>query len=506
MGGYDILTRDVHDDRRVVVIGSGPPGATAARFLAHAGIEVTLLEAGSARAARGLTLKVHGLTVARWHRPLRLRTDAITMTADPTAELWEELSPGGLTNHWSGAVPRFSPDDFRDAQRAGEAYDWPITYDDLAHWYERVEPLLHIAGGAADRPHVPAGRVRHVWRLRPDWTDVAAHAERAGRSVLPISYSYGAETTLTLSGTVFNSFVRLVKPALKTRRLEVRFDARVLRLEWTKDTRRVSAVIYRDMRTGREQRLPCVAVVVAAGAINSARILLESTSVEFPQGLGNTEGLLGRYLHDHPVGKMVIDLDTPMSVHPAAYISRPGLERSEPLYAGAGAQWTGTTLRTKSVLGGRPGRLPWIGFSVFGTMAPVEENRVRLDGSRRAADGSAGVALHIRHPPESERLLNQTRDEIVELLTRARLGPRLRIWKIEHAGSANHYGGTCRMHRSARLGMLDAWGRLHSVRNVVVADSAAFTTGPEKNPVLTAMALSARASDRLARDLKAGHL
>ena len=67
-----------------------------------------------------------------------------------------------------------------------------------------------------------------------------------------------------------------------------------------------------------------------------------------------------------------------------------------------------------------------------------------------------------------------------------------------------HFAGTCRMHDSPRLGMLDAWSRLHAVRNVVVADSSAFTTGPEKNPVLTAMALAARASDRLAHDLRAG--
>jgi choline dehydrogenase-like flavoprotein len=478
----------------------------AARFLAQAGIDVTLLEAGAERAARGLALKVHGLTIARWHRRLRQRTEAITMTGDSTAELWEDLAPGGLTNHWSCAVPRFSPDDFRDAQRAGEAYEWPITYDEIAPWYEEVEPLLRIAGGTTDRPQVPAGKVHHAWRLGSDWTDLATHAERQGRSVLPIPYSYGSATTLTLSGTVFNSFVRLVKPALKNGRLTVQFDARVLRLEWSKDTGRVRAVIYRDMRAGSEQRLPCAAVVVAAGAINSARLLLASTSDEFPQGLGNTDGVLGRYLHDHPLGKLVIDLDTPMSVHPPAYISRPALERCAPLSAGAGAQWTGTTLRARSVLGGHRGRLPWIGFSVFGTMAPVLENGVLLDGSCRAADGSAGVALHMRHPSESERLLNHTHDEIVELLTRAGVGPRVRIWKIEPAGNASHYAGTCRMHRSPRFGMLDAWGRMHAVRNVVVADSSAFTTGPEKNPVLTAMALAARASDRLARDLKTGQL
>jgi choline dehydrogenase-like flavoprotein len=488
-----------------VVIGSGPPGATAALFLAKAGIDVTMLEAGAQRAAFGLTVRVRGLTVAGWRRPLRQRTDGVQRTADPGAELYEDLSPGGLTNHWSCAVPRFSPDDFQDAERAGEAYAWPIGYQDLAPWYDQVEPLLHVAGSGSDLPQVPAGKVRHVWKLGAGWSEIAGQARDHGRSVLPLPYTYGADTTITFSGTVFNSFVRLVKPALRTGRVDLRCDARVLRLELSPQTRRVGAVIYRDARTGREERVRCGAVVVAAGAINSARILLESSSPEFPQGLGNTDDVLGRYLHDHPLGKVSFDLREPVAVHPPAYISRPSLDRADPLYAAAAAQWTGTPMLAKSVLAGHPGRMPWIGFNVFGTMAPSKDNGIRLDPSRRTRDG-AGLALHIRHPPESEALLCRTRDDILQILERARLAPRLRVWKIEPAGGSVHYAGTCRMHALPRYGMLDRWSRMHAVGNVVVADSAAFTTGPEKNPVVTAMALSARASDRLARDLKGGGL
>jgi choline dehydrogenase-like flavoprotein len=503
--------RDLHarvlvavDDRQVIVIGSGPPGATAAHFLARAGIATTVLEAGSENSDLGLTVRVKGIAVVRWsRRQLLRRNDAVSFSGSPDTELFEELAPGGLSNHWSCAVPRFSEHDFRDAERAGERQTWPVRYADLAPWYDQVEPLLSIAGGAADHAQVPAGRVGRIWELWPDWEPLAARAHEQGRDILPLPYTYGGATTVTVGGNVFNAFVRLVRPLWKAGRVRVKFDARALRLEWSRDKRAVTAVIYRDMKTGRDERIPCGAVVVAAGAINSARILLESTSDEFPAGLGNTEGVLGAYLHDHPLAKLVLDLGTAVPIHPPLYISRPALERTEPLYAGAGAQWSGTPLVVKSLL--TRGRRRDTGFSIFGTMAPSPENRVSLDGTRRS-DGTAGMVIAIRHPPESQRLLEQTRDQFVELFSQAGLAPQVRVFKVEVAGNANHYGGTVRMHRSARYGMLDGWSRMHAARNVVVADSSAFTTGPEKNPVLTSMTLAARGADRLARDLRTGSL
>jgi choline dehydrogenase-like flavoprotein len=474
----------------------------AARTLAERNVPVTLLEAGSRRSALGLTLRVAGVTLVNLRRRLRQRSDGFSTTGDPRVELWEDIAAGGLTNHWAGAVPRFSSDDFRDADRAGEAYRWPIGYEDLAPWYDQVEPLLHVSGATVDVPQLPASRVCHVRKLAEDWAPVAAAACGVGRSVLPLPYSYDSETMLTLSGTRFNAFVRLIDPELRKGRIQVRFDAHVERLEWSRGDRRVSHVVYRDARTGREERLACRAVVVAAGAINTAGLLLQSRSADFPEGLGNTDGVLGRYLHDHPQAKLIVDMDTPMSIHPAAYVSRVSLDRAQPLYAAAAVQWTGTAIRAKSFLGGSPGRLPWIGFNVVGTMAPSRENGV----TALANNAATRLALHIRRSAESDETLARTRDELLDLLDRARMGPRMRLWRIEELGNSIHFAGTCRMHDSPRFGMLNAWNRMHSVPNVMVADSSAFTTGPEKNPALTAMALSARGADKLARDLRAGYI
>jgi choline dehydrogenase-like flavoprotein len=497
--------RCVTVDNRVVVIGSGPPGAAAAAFLSQAGVDVLVLEAGPERASLGLTVRVRGHTVLKYRRPLKHR-DGVLATGDEKAALYEELSPGGLTNHWSCAVPRFCHDDFVDGARAGEVFTWPVGYDDLAPWYDALEPLLHTSGSATDVARLPAGKVRHARRLGPEWSALVEAAPERGRSLVPMPYAYGGETTLTLSGTVFNSFVRLIRPARRSGRLSVRFGARVMRLEWSREQRRVVAVILGDTRTGAENRVPCRAVVVAAGAVNTAQILLQSASGEFPAGLGNTHDVLGRYLHDHPLGKLIIDLGAPISIHPASYLTRPSLEHAPPLYAAACMQWCNTPFLARSVLQGHPGRLNWLGFSVFGAHPPTRDDWLAIDPARPRKGSQVPLTLHLRQPPEAREALEKARDDLVDVLRLGGLRPRVRAWNIEPVGESVHYGGTCRMHASPQFGMIDAWSRLHAVRNVVVGDSSAFTTGPEKNPVLTAMALAARASRRLAEEIKQGDL
>jgi choline dehydrogenase-like flavoprotein len=500
------LDRDAtaRTDDTVVVVGSGPAGAIATRLLTQAGVHVTLIEAGEPSLAGGLTVRVGGLTVARMHRQLGTRTADVTNTGDPRSVVFEDIAPGGLTNHWSCAVPRFSRDDFLDARRAGDEHVWPVDYDDLAPWYDWVEPWLRISGTVADVPPLPAGKVSDVRSLDRSWDRVAAAASGDGQAVIPVPYVYGVKTTVTRSGTVFNSFVRLIKPIERSPHLAIRFGARATRLEWSPASRRVETVVVRDLRTGEDHRIRCRAVIVAAGALNSAKLLLQSTHADFPEGLGNTHGVLGRYVHDHPLGKLELAVGSPLSFSPAAMLTRQSLETTQPLYAAACLQWSGVNFLVRSALEGHPGRLSTCGFNVFGTMAPQPQNYVALDPSRSSVDGTPGMVLNVHHPPESETALVSARDQLIRLFDAAGLQPRLTGWVVDCVGSAVHYAGSCRMHASPRFGMLDRWSRLHAVRNVVVADSAAFTTGPEKNPALTAMALSARASRRLIDDLRTG--
>lgn len=487
---------------RVVVIGTGPAGATAALFLSRAGLEPLVLEAGSGKVDLGLTARVRGVTLAKWKPKLEQRQD-LTNTGDPAAMLFEKLAPGGLSNHWACAVPRFAPDDFADAARAGVAYEWPVDYQELAPWYARVEPLLHIAGSPRDVPSLPAGRVSSAQALGPEWDAVTRRAAERGRDVVAMPYAYGDETTVTRAATPFNAFTRLVAPVAQAGGLSVRFDAQALRLEWSRAERRVSAVICRNPRTGAEDRIECRAVVLAAGAVSSAQILLESRSSELPQGIGNEAGLVGKYLHDHPLAKVVLRLGRQIPISPASYITRPPLSRSEPLYAAAFMQWSGVVAHARSVLAGHPGRTRELGYSIFGTMIPTAEDCVTLlPGARQGERSRIGFAL--RYPRYAVEVLEKARDELVAMLDEAGWAPKIDVFKVEPPGNSVHYGGTCRMHASPEYGVVDRYSRVFGARNVVVADSAVFTTGPEKNPVLTAMTLAARASERLADDLRAG--
>jgi choline dehydrogenase-like flavoprotein len=492
------MTRD-----RVLVIGSGPSGATAAWELVRQGIPVTLLESGTTLPA-GVLVRARGRNIFRRAPETTPLPESFVTTGHPDTTWVQHLEPGGLSNQWTGAVPRFAPQDFIEGERLHERYRWPLRYEDLAPYYDDVEGMLDITASAIDFPALPAGRARHRRELPGDWRSVANVARQHGQALTALPLADGPDWLLTRRGTAFNSFSTIVAPLLDSPLFELRTGAHVLRLEWSGTRRAIDGVVIHNRATGREERIEAPAVVVACGPLRSTKLLFDSACPDFPEGLGNSNGLLGRFLHDHPKEWWSFESDRPLSrLSPSGYLTRRPYETSAPLLA---TSWTlGNATERDKVLSLTPLRARAFGVQVFGSMVPTEDHFVRPSSTGNDEFGLSQLDIHIDFDHDTLRNVDEARAHLLHLMEEA--GYRCTLHPVVpqlKPGMAVHYGGTVRMHQSREYGVVDAWNRPFDIPNLVVADASCFTTNSEKNPTLTAMALAARAARRLAHDLKVG--
>jgi choline dehydrogenase-like flavoprotein len=484
-------------DDGIVVIGGGPCAAVAARELVRAGHAVTMLDAGS-RAPRGITVRMADRTVFRWVEPGMLLSGRQRAASRPDTQWWSSWSFGGLTNYWTGAVPRFAPDDFTEGAVLDERMRWPIGYADLEPFYELIEDDMQIAAGGP-LANVPAGRVARSVRTASDWRELAARASGQGYSLAAVPLAKGKRWMVALRPREFTSHHCIVQPFASAPNFRLVADARVLSVDYSATRSRATSATYFDRRTSAIKQLHGRAFVVAAGPLDSTEILLRSVSGEFPDGLGNTYGVLGRYLHDHPREWWTARLQRPLTApsHPL-YLSRAPLDESAPLFAASHLIGAAGVSGRLAALANR--RVSQLGVQVLATMVPEEDSRVALVPGWSPDDASSALRIDIAYDSATVANVYQARDRFREMF--AAVGNPVELGPFHELapGSAIHYAGTVRMHRRPEFGVLDDWNRVHDVPNVVVADASAFTTGPEKNPTLTAMAIAARAARRLAID------
>lgn len=491
--------------RTVIVIGSGPSGAMAAHALVRLGNKVIMLESGS-NLPGGMLVRVMGRNLfRRWRREGMEDANFDDSTDGAKPQWWQDLSPGGLSNQWTGAVPRFAPEDFHEGERLHERYVWPISYPDLVPYYEQVERLLFVSGDPRNVPNLPASGPTYHRRLTNDWQNIADQASYRGQGMTVLPLADGHPNMIVGRSTAFNSYTNIVVPLRRSPRFQLITGAHALRIEYSGQKRRVEAVVYHDRTTNAQRRLEATAVVVACGPLHSTKLLFDSACAEFPEGLGNTSGVLGRYLHDHPRDWWTFDLEKPLSrPTPPAYLTRLPYRTSSPLLA---TSWTIGLMpsRREKLLSMTPLKGHTFAVQVFGTMVPTERHHVTPDAVLKDEFGLPKLKLCIQYDATIVKNLDLARVHLLSLLEEAGYRGALRDSPTQIVpGTSVHYGGTIRMHRSRAYGMLDAWNRMHEIRNLLVVDASCFTTGPEKNPTLTAMALAARAATRLADDLRVG--
>jgi choline dehydrogenase-like flavoprotein len=488
---------------RVIVIGSGPVGAMAARELVRRGIPVTMLESGTSQPA-GWLLRARGRNLFRRAPAVSSDERAYVATGDPETAWFEHRGPGGMSNQWTGAVPRFAPADFHEGERLHESYRWPICYDDLVPYYEEAERVLDITASPHDVPSLPAACVRHERWLPRDWMAVARVAERHGQGLTALPLADGPEWLLARRGTAFNSFTSIVHGLLRTPTFELRTGAHALRLEWSGARRRVESVTYYDRGRGHEEQLPAAAVVVAGGPLRSTKLLLDSTCADFPDGLGNADGILGRFLHDHPKEWWSFATQRPLSrMARGGYLTRRPHTSSPPLLA---TSWTiGNANDRDKLLSFTPLRATRFGVQVFGSMVPSEQHHVRSSPTQTDEFGLPQLEIRIDFDRETVTNVEEARAHLISIMGESGYCSTLDpVHPQLVPGISAHYGGTVRMHRRRTYGVLDEWNRPFDIPNLVVSDASCFTTNTEKNPTLTAMAISARAAHRLADDLRSG--
>jgi len=562
------------DVRDVVVIGSGAGGATVAHVLTGLGIRVTLLEAGpmldpyaefkehhwpydydhrgAGEGGRryfggGKPFGFFRTTSGGWE----LDGEPYTV-ADDTEDFWWFRSRilGGRTNHYGRISLRFSDYDFNPRDRDGLGWNWPIDYDDLAPYYDKAEAFIGVVGsreGIRSAPdgifHDPPPPKAHELLIRRASRRMGIPCIPNRRAVItrsingrPACHYCGQCGRGCLTGSNYSASQTQIFPALETGRLEV-IDLAMARAITTDQSGTVDGVLYIDKRTGAERRVRCRVLVLAASACESARLLLNSKTVEHPDGVGNSSGVVGRYLMDtvgYDIGGTVPALEGLRRYNSdgagGAHLYMPwwGWARQEALgfprgyhieigggYGMPGIGTFGGSARRAGygVAIKEQARLDYgtrVSFAGRGEMIPNEGSFCEIDPNVVDRFGIPVLRFHFRWSDHERRQAQHMRETFTELITLMGGAPqspgRRDAAGISIGGSIIHEVGTVRMGDDPRTSALNGFCQAHDARNLFVCDAASFVSNPDKNPTLTINALAWRASEYLAEAMRSGDL
>jgi choline dehydrogenase-like flavoprotein len=531
----------------VCVIGSGAAGGFAAKILTEAGANVILLEAGT----KG---RLEDLSIHDWpyelpkrgfglNKQSTLYPDNISRDVDYQGErisVDRIRTLGGRTFHWNAATLRFSADDFRERSLHGFEEDWPLSYAELAPFYDFVEREMHVFGTREGLPQLPDGNfVAPPPRFR--CADAIAQKKLAphGIKVIParkavLTKSRGARGACHYCGhcmdvcdvrAVWSSDVTVIPEALATGKLTLRMNALARQILVNPDGL-VSGVSIIDRTTGREEEIPASIVVLGCATIESARLLLNSKSEKFPNGLANNNDIVGRYLGGHVAAgaqgyvKDLLNQDTwsgdGMTDH--AYIPRFNHERGKVDYVGGfGMQLNYANFRhpahAKDVRGFganykqsvRDLQPALFHAGAFGKVEQRAENRVTIHPTKTDKWGIPTPKIQFNWSENDRKLFAAMRAGVLEIFDA--LGMEMALTNgLVMGGFASHEVGTIRLGKDQKTSVLNAHNQAHEVKNLFVVDGSSFTTFPEKNPTLTIAALSVRAARYIVEQKKKGEL
>ncbi len=460
---------------------------------------------------------------------------------------------GGRTNHWGRISLRFGPDDFRRKSLDGLGDDWPIGYEDLAPYYDRVDRLIGVFGSREGLPNHPDGlflpppRPR-CWELlvkrAADQLKIPCIPSRLSILTRPLGdrpacHYCGQCSRGCATNANFSSTNVLVLPALATGRLTLLTNAMVREVTTNREGL-ADGVIYIDKTTRQEQRVRARIVVLAASACESARILLNSRSSRFPQGLANSSGVVGRYLTDTTGTDVAGFVPALMDGLPhnedgvgGAHLYMPWWLDNAKLDFPRGYHieiWGGRGLPAYGILGGIQ-RFPAgggygqqlkndyrryygavVGFSGRGEQIPNEHCYCELDPEVVDQWGIPVLRFHWRWTDYEYRQVKHMQETFRALIAEMGGQPLSPMpsaeqgYGISTGGSIIHELGTIRMGDNPATSALNRYCQAHDVKNLFVADGGPFVSQADKNPTWTILALAWRTADYIVEQRKAGAL
>lgn len=540
---------EVHD---VIVIGSGASGGMAAWNLTRQGVNVLMLDAGTK--FRRTQFWSH---VKPWearerykkgqHPPqffLDTKEQPYVSDAKNPFELIRVWGRGGKTNVWGRVSLRYSDLDFEGPAKDGWEIPWPIRYKDIAPYYDKVEQEIGVCGGDDDQDSLPGSK----YHLPAPALRCGEKVMQSAASSIGISIVSGRRAVLTKEhngrpkchfcgacgrgcdiSAFFNSSDYLIEPAFKTGRLQVVDNAVAARV-LVDDRGMASGVQYFDRNTGEEHRVYGKRVVMAASCIDSTRILLNSKSPRYPNGIGNSSDVIGRYLCEQVrfhmqafapglIGTKVHNDDGIGGEH--IYMPRFNHRgRKRDYLRGYGSQFWNTGAQpgpswARQIDGYGAGfkkavkdRFPaLLAMHPYGEVLPQRYNRVTVDGTPNDKYGVPQAKIEYRIGDNERKMIAEMYDtaESIFRAAKAEILPFQRGW-IDTLGSAIHEHGTCRMGDDPKRSALNGFCQMHDVKNLFVVDGSAFTTASEKNPTLTILALAWRATDFMAGEIQRGNI
>jgi choline dehydrogenase-like flavoprotein len=493
------------DDSVVVVIGSGAGGGTLAHELSVKGIKVVCLEAGKrlSHVDDFVNDEVEMFNKLSW-QDKRSATGNWNM-AGSAAPSWTVKAVGGTTIHWAGTSLRMREHELKARTTYGAVpdanlADWPISLAELAPFYARAESKLGVTG-THGIPLLPGNnnyKVFEAGALKLGYKNVSTGAmainslARDGRApCMQLGFCFAG----CKMGAKWSTLYSEIPKAEKSGYFELRPQSMVLRIDHDAKGR-ATGVLYADA-DGVQHFQKARVVVLAANAIESARLLLNSASAMFPQGLANRSGHVGRHYMRHVLGFTYAWFEKPVHFYRgttcAGNIEDENGHRPE---RGFVAGYHLQTIAQHPVGMARYDHIA--GMMVVGEDMPRETNRITLHATERDSFGLPIPNVHYDDHPNNVAMRNHAMDRAAAIyaamgaLDTMRAGPP----------PATHNLGTNRMSSLREEGVVNRWGQTHDVPNLFVADGSQFPTASAANPTLTIVALAIRQAERISAQMK----